>query len=270
MLRHAGAVNCDLKEFFGAVYGLFTASRYDALTPLSYRILTAHLHFAGMSTIRIKFILSVTSLAALSSGLAGCASVTVFHGYYATDPRECLARAMYFESNRSSDDGMIAVGTVVMNRLESGKYASNICGVVGQSRQFAPGVMSRPMDGVGRSRAFKNADAVLAGKRTAGLSSVQFFHTAGYNYPYNNMNYVLIAGGNAFYEKRSGGYHRSQEEVAMAQNGGGQQMADATPVPPRRPAPRPLPPVEPQDTELVDPGTDQGFDDGGTDETAIY
>lgn len=224
-----------------------------------------------MSTIRVRFILSVSSLTALSSGLAGCASTSGYNSYYATDPRECLARAMYFESNRSSDDGMVAVGTVVMNRLESGKYASNICGVVGQSRQFAPGVMSRPMDGVGRARAFRNADAVMAGKRTAGLSSVQFFHTAGYSYPYNNMNYVLIAGGNAFYEKRSGGYIRSQEEVAMAQNGGGQQMAQASPMmSPPRPVPRPLPPLEPQDTDVVGPGDDQGVDDGAPDLTAIY
>ena len=226
--------------------------------------------------------------------LAGCSQTTSSHGIsvasltdaitpsfmsrpfgHTPKDKECLERAMFFESNRSSRDGMIAVGTVVMNRLESGKYASNICGVVGQSRQFAPGVMSRPMDGVGRSRAFKNADAVLAGKRTAGLSSVQFFHTAGYNYPYNNMNYVLIAGGNAFYEKRSGGYHRSQEEVAMAQDGGGQVMAgqvmaDAAPLPPRRPAPRPL--DQPQDDQAMEPDLDQGSADAAPqdDITAIY
>jgi spore germination cell wall hydrolase CwlJ-like protein len=30
-----------------------------------------------------------------------------------------------------------------------------------------------------------------------------YFHTAGRWYPYSNMHYVLVAGGNAFYEKRS-------------------------------------------------------------------
>jgi len=226
-----------------------------------------------MSTIRRKFILSVTCLTALSAGLGGCAS-TGFRGYRATDERECLARAMYFESNRSSDEGMVAVGTVVMNRLESGRYGSTICEVVGAPRQFAPGVLSLPME-AGKARAFKNAAAVMAGQRTAGMKSVQFFHTAGYSDPYNNMNYVRIAGGNAFYEKRTGGYHRSQEEVAMAQDGGGQVMAgqvmaDAAPLPPRRPAPRPL--DEPQDDQAMEPDLDQGSADAAPqdDITAIY
>lgn len=185
---------------------------------------------------------------------------------------------MYFESNRSSDEGMVAVGTVVMNRLESGRYGSTICEVVGAPRQFAPGVLSLPME-AGKARAFKNAAAVMAGQRTAGMTSVQFFHTAGYSYPYNNMNYVKIAGGNAFYEKRNGGYHRSQEEVAMAQDGGRQVMGDQVmadaapaPLPPRRPAPRPEPLDLPQDGQAMDPGFDQGSGDAAPqdDIAAIY
>ena len=30
---------------------------------------------------------------------------------------ECMARVMYFESNRTSEEGMVAVGTVGMNRV---------------------------------------------------------------------------------------------------------------------------------------------------------
>ena len=47
-------------------------------------------------------------------------------------PQECMERAMYFESNRSSRDGVIAVGSVVMNRVESGRYPRSVCGAVGQ------------------------------------------------------------------------------------------------------------------------------------------
>src|SRR5690606_13334803 len=39
---------------------------------------------------------------------------------YSMKERECLARAMFFESRRSSRDGLVAVGTVVMNRVDSG------------------------------------------------------------------------------------------------------------------------------------------------------
>ncbi|WP_020187087.1 cell wall hydrolase [Methylopila sp. 73B] len=117
--------------------------------------------------------------------------------------RDCLARAMYFESHRGSDEGMLAVGTVVQNRLKSGKYGASYCDVVGQKGQFAPGVMTRSMDDSGAERARRVAEQVAAGKRHPGVRGAMFFHTAGLRFPYPNMRYVLVAGGNAFYEKRS-------------------------------------------------------------------
>lgn len=115
--------------------------------------------------------------------------------------RECLARAMYFESNRTDEDGMLAVGTVVMNRLDSPKYPGSLCEVVGQKRQFATGVLSRPVRDADRERIERVADAILAGERHSGVGQAQHFHTAGRTYPYNNMHYVALAGGNSFYEK---------------------------------------------------------------------
>jgi hypothetical protein len=128
-----------------------------------------------------------------------------------------MARVMYFESNRSSADGMLAVGTVVMNRVESGKYPKTVCGVVGQKNQFAPGVLTKPADGKGRALADKVATQVLRGKRHRDVDDAMFFHTAGYHFSYNNMNYVVVAGGNAFYEKRTPGpgqRNTTQTEVA--------------------------------------------------------
>jgi spore germination cell wall hydrolase CwlJ-like protein len=117
--------------------------------------------------------------------------------------RECLMRAMYFESNRSSRDGQLAVGTVVMHRIKSGIYPNTVCGVVGQNRQFAPGVMTRRMQGDTTDLA-KLADAILGGLRHPKIfDRVMFFHTAGLKFKYGNMHYVLVAGGNTFYEKVS-------------------------------------------------------------------
>ena len=118
--------------------------------------------------------------------------------------RECLARVMYFESIRSSDEGMLAVGTVVMNRLQSPKYPKSVCGVVGQQNQFAQGALTNHVNKRHSSwaRAERAADAVLAGERHAGVGQAMFFHTLGYSYPYRNMKYVTLAGGNIFYDKR--------------------------------------------------------------------
>lgn len=118
--------------------------------------------------------------------------------------RECLARAMYFESEKSAEDGMLAVGTVVANRLKSGRYGSSYCGVVGQPGQFAPGVLSRSMTGAAAERARQMADAVLKGRRHPSAGQAMFFHVANMRFRYPNMHYVLVSGGNAFYEKRRG------------------------------------------------------------------
>lgn len=121
---------------------------------------------------------------------------------YSTRDKECMARAMFFESHRSSREGMVAVGTVVMNRVDSPRYPDSVCAVVGQKNQFAPGVMSRAMNSPALPDVEAAAAAVLRGERHPEVDNAKFFHQAGLTFPYNNMHYVLEAGGNAFYERR--------------------------------------------------------------------
>jgi spore germination cell wall hydrolase CwlJ-like protein len=45
---------------------------------------------------------------------------------------ECLAENIYFEALNESRDGQIAVALVTLNRLVSGNYGNDICGVVKQ------------------------------------------------------------------------------------------------------------------------------------------
>jgi spore germination cell wall hydrolase CwlJ-like protein len=143
-----------------------------------------------------KLFLTAPALALL---LSGCATNPFAH----LSARECMTRAMYFESNRSSQEGMLAVGTVVMNRLGDHHYPKNVCGVVGQKNQFAAGVLWKPMkEGRSKALAMRVADAVLKGARHPGVRRAMHFHTAGLRFPYRNMHYVLEAGGNEFYEKR--------------------------------------------------------------------
>lgn len=146
--------------------------------------------------------------------------------------KECLQRAMFFESNRSSRDGMIAVGTVVMNRLRSGKHGDTICQVVGERGQFAPGVMTRRMNSKAMPDVEEAAEAVLKGERKAKLKNTMFFHTAGLRFPYKNMHYTMVAGGNAFYEKRGRNWKPLPDEptVAMAQATPRAPAATAAPV----------------------------------------
>jgi hypothetical protein len=147
------------------------------------------------------------ALLAISLGACGYMPPELVGPRVQLTERECMARVMYFESNRSSDDGMLAVGTVVMNRLQSPKYPRSVCGVIGQPNQFADGALTNPVNQRSQSwtKALRMADTVLSGERHAGVGRAEFFHTAGYTFPYRNMHYVALAGGNAFYERRTPG-----------------------------------------------------------------
>ncbi len=142
-------------------------------------------------------VLMITGVAVL----AGCGRSPA--PIYSSKNAECMARAMYFESNRSSRDGMVAVGTVVMNRVASEDFPGSVCAVVGQKGQFAPGVMTKDMtEPASVARVREAAGSVLAGERHPHVERARFFHAQTYRADYNNMHYVASAGGNAFYEKR--------------------------------------------------------------------
>ena len=59
----------------------------------------------------------------------------------ATDPGsrelECLAVGIYFEAKSESLAGQLAVGHVIANRAESGRFPSSYCGVLFQRSQFS-------------------------------------------------------------------------------------------------------------------------------------
>jgi Cell wall hydrolyses involved in spore germination len=152
-------------------------------------------------TLLAKTLLRLCAGAVLASSLGACSLFGLQFGMTRLSEKECMMRAMYFESNRSSPDGMLAVGTVVMNRLYDPEYPKTICGVVGQKNQFAQGVLTKRMTDSGVVLAAQMADRVLAGERHPGVGPAQHFHTAGLRFPYNNMLYVLEAGGNEFYIK---------------------------------------------------------------------
>jgi spore germination cell wall hydrolase CwlJ-like protein len=53
---------------------------------------------------------------------------------------DCLAEAIYFESRGETFLGMLAVGTVIMNRVEHKEFPNTVCSVVyaGRHRNGKP------------------------------------------------------------------------------------------------------------------------------------
>jgi spore germination cell wall hydrolase CwlJ-like protein len=51
--------------------------------------------------------------------------------------RECLAKAIYWEARNQSLEGRVAVGQVIINRVNAGLWKNSICGVIYQGCQFS-------------------------------------------------------------------------------------------------------------------------------------
>lgn len=54
-----------------------------------------------------------------------------------TSEMRCLASAIYFEARGETLEGQLAVGRVIINRAESGRFPASYCGVVYQPSQFS-------------------------------------------------------------------------------------------------------------------------------------
>jgi spore germination cell wall hydrolase CwlJ-like protein len=101
---------------------------------------------------------------------------------------ECLRTALYFEARGESIKGQFAVAEVILNRRDSGRYPSSVCGVVNQggggSCQFSyacDGVADRMRDRAAMDRAGRIARLMLDGAPRGLTAGAQFFHTTGIN-----------------------------------------------------------------------------------------
>ncbi|MEY4983690.1 MAG: hypothetical protein RIR62_1956 [Pseudomonadota bacterium] len=97
---------------------------------------------------------------------------------------ECLRTALYFESRGETLRGQFAVAEVILNRVDSGRYPSSICGVVQQGGrngcQFSytcDGRADRMRDGTAMERAGKIARLMMDGAPRALTLGATHFHT---------------------------------------------------------------------------------------------
>jgi N-acetylmuramoyl-L-alanine amidase len=115
---------------------------------------------------------------------------------------ECLAAATYFESKGEPLEGQLAVANVILNRAESGRFASTVCGVVHQRGQFSF-VRNGRMPAVARgSTQWKNAVAIAhIAKNDLWQPKVEtalFFHAKRVS-PGWRMQRVGAVGNHVFY-----------------------------------------------------------------------
>jgi hypothetical protein len=134
------------------------------------------------------------SLAALVGELAGSDTPD--------EQTECLARAVYYESQGEPLTGQLSVAEVIINRSRSGRFASSICGVVRQTGQFSfvrRGHIPQPPQAARNWRtAVAIARIAMGDLADSPAQSALFFHARRVN-PGWRLRRVATVGNHVFY-----------------------------------------------------------------------
>ncbi|GEO99421.1 hypothetical protein GCM10007887_33550 [Methylobacterium haplocladii] len=129
--------------------------------------------------------------------------------------QRCLAEAVYFEARSEPEDGQAAVAQVILNRVKSGLYPANVCGVVYQNRhrymgcQFSfacEGKSLRITDAGSWESATRIASAVIAGRTYLSEVGGATHYHANYVRPgwSRRLQKMDVIGRHIFYQLKRG------------------------------------------------------------------
>ena len=115
---------------------------------------------------------------------------------------ECLAVGIYFESKSEPLSGQLAVGEVIANRAESGRFPSTYCGVLFQRSQFSF-IRGKSLPSVPRgSKQWQTAVAIAKivdqDLKDSAVGNALFFH-AKHVSPRWRLKRVASVGNHIFY-----------------------------------------------------------------------
>ena len=117
--------------------------------------------------------------------------------YYGRNNRELLARIIQAEAGNQPFEGMVAVGNVVMNRVNSDRFPDTVYDVVYQSGQFDP-VYNGSINNVPSDDAVLASYLCLDGMNTAG-DALFFQNPSASSVIFSGLSYITTIGDHVFY-----------------------------------------------------------------------
>lgn len=172
---------------------------------------------------RGRFALNAVLSLVLAALLAGCASVpsplsdssqsdpAIKHPVrnvkqVDTEAQHCVALAMYWEARGEGQRGMLAVGSVVINRVEDDRFPNSVCDVVYQGGETPPcqfswwcdGKSDRPTHGTLWTASLSLADELLTARPRDPTHGALFFHSTSTRPPWRREQTTRI-GNHVFY-----------------------------------------------------------------------
>lgn len=129
---------------------------------------------------------------------SGTGAIVSGDEYYDADVLDLMSHIIYAESGNQSLEGMIAVGNIILNRVNSSLFPNSVSGVIYQSGQFYP---------AGSSIFYwtPNANSVIAAKLCLEGASVIPANAFYYNgvglscWASRNKTCLTVIGAHAFY-----------------------------------------------------------------------
>lgn len=117
----------------------------------------------------------------------------------------CLAVAVYYEAKGEPLEGQLAVAQVILNRRDSGRFASSLCGVVYQRGQFSFTWDGRP-DSPSNSAMWQTAQAIAmiaaADDWREIVPDATHFHARRVAPGWSKLQRVSAVGNHVFYRMR--------------------------------------------------------------------
>ena len=123
-----------------------------------------------------------------------------------TQAQHCVALAMYWEARGEGHQGMLAVGSVVLNRVDDDRFPGSVCGVVYQGGENPPcqfswwcdGKSDRPTHAAMWATSLSLADELLTARAQDPTHGALFFHNTSIRPPWRRERTTRI-GNHVFY-----------------------------------------------------------------------
>ena len=110
-----------------------------------------------------------------------------------------LAALIQAEGGNQPYDGQVAIGAVVMNRVNHPAYPDTVQGVLAQKNQFSPYRSGALADRTPNSSSILAAKLVLDGGEVELTKGALYFDSTNYSWAAKNKEYVATLGGHNFY-----------------------------------------------------------------------
>lgn len=129
----------------------------------------------------------------------GSGAIQSGDSYYDQENLFWLSRVIYAESGNQSLEGQMAVGNVVMNRVNSPIFPNSVQGVLAQKNQFTTYKGGRLADRTPNASSVISAKLVLDGGVVEETEGALYFDSAVRSWASRNKECIAVIGGHKFY-----------------------------------------------------------------------